>query len=200
MEPAPAGSTSMVVNGDSRRAIDDLSRKDFNWSIFSPPYPNNIDYTEVYKLEGWVLGFYTNADDLREQRLSTLRSHPSVRFPDIYLSGQSDLVKAMGALVQPMLDVIPKGRYELGRVQLVKGYFDDMLRVFQSIRRHMALEGRVACVVGNSVHATGTDQFVIASDLVLAAVGELAGFRVDEIRIARQLHRRGRGLRMYVRA
>jgi DNA modification methylase len=30
---------------------------DFDLILTSPPYPNNIDYSEVYKLELWLLGF-----------------------------------------------------------------------------------------------------------------------------------------------
>src|SRR5205823_14898652 len=46
--------------------------------VFSPPYPNNIDYTEVYKLEAWLLGFINSHEEFATQRLKTLYSHPSL--------------------------------------------------------------------------------------------------------------------------
>ncbi len=49
-------------------------------AVFSPPYPNNIDYTEVYKLENWFLRLIDSQATFRAQRLRTVRSHPSVHF------------------------------------------------------------------------------------------------------------------------
>ena len=190
---SPAGeSEASVLEGDAREELDGLAGQDFNWAIFSPPYPNNIDYTEVYKLEGWVLGFYSGPGDVRQQRLKTLRSHPSVLFPDVYLPKTPGVLAQMAPLLSPVLSAIPADRYAKGRTQLVRGYFADMFQVFHGLRRALAAGGRVACVVGNSVHGSGESQFVIASDVLLAAVAELAGLEVDEIRIARELHRRGR--------
>ena len=45
--------------------------------LTSPPYPNNIDYSEVYKLELWLLGFVNSSSQFLRLRKSTLRSHPT---------------------------------------------------------------------------------------------------------------------------
>jgi hypothetical protein len=49
-----------VVRGDGRRVADLLPhmRDRCDLVLFSPPYLNNIDYTEVYKLEAWLLGLF----------------------------------------------------------------------------------------------------------------------------------------------
>jgi hypothetical protein len=50
-------------------------------SCFSPPYLNCIDYTELYKIELWLMEHIASQEQFRETRLGTLRSHPSVKFP-----------------------------------------------------------------------------------------------------------------------
>ncbi|MBG6087867.1 SAM-dependent methyltransferase [Actinomadura viridis] len=183
-----------IVHGDARD-LDLLGRTErFEWIVFSPPYPNNIDYTEVYKIEAWALEEYSNAAEMKKQRLKTLRSHPSIRFPDEYHYKNNDHADEIDALLCPLLESVPSGRYERGRRQLILGYVDDMLRVLRSSRKLVARDGVCAIVVGNSVHGSGEDSFVIAADLLLARAAEFAGWSVEEIRVARHLSRRGAGV------
>jgi hypothetical protein len=180
--------TCDVREGDAR----DLSALPggADWTVFSPPYPNNIDYTEVYKTEAWVLGLYANPEEMRQQRLRTLRSHPSVRFADDYAfigsADQSDMV----SLIEPILESIPEDRYTVGRRQIVQGYADDMLSVMKGVYAKTRAGGRGCVVVGNSSHGTSGSHFVLAADLLVARVSELAGWTVDEIRVCRRPRRR----------
>lgn len=43
--------------------------------IFSPPYANCFDYTEIYKLELWFGDFVSDYSDLKSLRMTSLRSH-----------------------------------------------------------------------------------------------------------------------------
>lgn len=45
-------------------------------------------------------------------------------------------------------------------------------------------------VVGNSVHGTAEDPVMIASDVMLGRLAELAGFEVEVVLVARDLPRR----------
>ena len=180
--------TAHIRPGDAR----DLSNLpgDADWAFFSPPYPNNIDYTEVYKIEAWVLGLYSDMDDMKQQRLSTLRSHPSVKFADEYDYIGTEDESAISDLLTPILRAIPKGRYETGRHQVVKGYTDDMLRVMRSVHSKAKPGGRACVVVGNSSHGKSGEHYVLAADLLVASVSKLAGWTVDEIRVCRRPARR----------
>jgi hypothetical protein len=44
-------------------------------AIFSPPYPNSFDYTDIYNIELWVLGYLSSARENLVLRQATLRSH-----------------------------------------------------------------------------------------------------------------------------
>jgi hypothetical protein len=179
-----------VVLGDGRRPDDHHPTLRADVVLFSPPYPNNIDYTEVYKLENWFLGFLTSTTEFRQQRLRTVRSHPSVLFPADYDVSDNGYKEEFIHLVAPILDAIPMGRYQHQRRRLVRGYFDDMLATLMRLRPLVALDGRVVYVVGNSAHGHGDDAFVIAADIVIAALAEAAGFAVDQIVVARRPTRR----------
>lgn len=179
-----------VRAGDARHSAAHAGGRRFDWAVFSPPYPNNIDYTEVYKTEAWALELYESPADMRAQRLSTLRSHPSINFPDAYDFESSEHESEVENLVQPLLAAVPNDRYTRGRSQLIRGYVDDMHRVLLDTRTVMAPNGRAAVIVGNSAHGNAAHRFVVASDLLIARLAELSGWTVDEVRVARRPQRR----------
>ena len=65
-----------LVRGDSRTAIAGLGP--FDLAVFSPPYPNSFDYTDVYNIELWMLGYLRASDENRALRQSTLASHVQI--------------------------------------------------------------------------------------------------------------------------
>jgi hypothetical protein len=68
----------LVVQGDGRRPVEaGIEVRSVDIVFTSPPYPNNIDYTEVYKLELWLLGHVTTAAEFLALRRKTFRSHPT---------------------------------------------------------------------------------------------------------------------------
>src|SRR4051794_16308479 len=67
-----------VREGDGRTLLGaGLGHSSVDLFVTSPPYPNNIDYSEVYKLELWVFGFVKSKSEFLQLRKSTLRSHPT---------------------------------------------------------------------------------------------------------------------------
>lgn len=188
-----------VELGDGRLPIArETCSQDF--ALYSPPYPNNIDYTEVYKLELWILGFISSREEFRAQRLKTLRSHPSITFPDHAFAKKLGFKDRFDRIVQPILDHVPDDHYARGRRMVIEGYFDDLL---MSLYRQYSLlkrGGRIFCVIGNSIHGKKST-IVIAADLVASCIAELVGFDVERIAVARQLTRRETSLLMkpYVR-
>jgi hypothetical protein len=195
---ATAGSTSSsaeVVLGDGRypsRYIPEGFRPSL--VLFSPPYPNNIDYTEVYKMEAWLLGFIQTSEEFRAQRLSTLRSHPSVKFPERYgpsVNGhRQDFEESIGQLLQ----AIPETAQKRWRIPLIRGYFDDMLQALVECASVCREGASVVYVVGNSLHGSKGKTFLIAADLLLARLAESVGLAVERIVVARRPVRKAREL------
>ena len=186
-----SGVTGRVHLGDARTIQNVDLPEESDLILFSPPYPNNIDYTEVYKLEAWYLGYFRSAQAFTQQRRVTLRSHPSVKFEDSYTYKSSSVKSEFEHLVNPLLDAIPaKDRYTVGRQQVVRGWSDDMLAVLSGLRKKVSREGVLVAVVGNSSHGEDDTTLVIAADVLLARLGEMTGWKVEEIRMARRPTRR----------
>lgn len=159
--------------------------------LFSPPYPNNIDYTEVYKTELWAMGFVEDQAQFRAQRHATLRSHPSVKFTRPLAYRDDPRCEEIASLVAPLVESIaPESRYALALKRMVEGYADDMLKTFDAAWAALRPGGYCVYVVGNSVHGGKGSPLMIASDVLLGGLAEQAGFEVDGLHIARRLPRR----------
>jgi hypothetical protein len=194
-EDSPAHRTEItgkILLEDSRSSNPDsaeLGKVDL--AVFSPPYPNNIDYTEVYKLEAWLLGLIEDQTQFAAQRRRTMRSHGSLTWDDDYEFERSAALAQMSSLLDPLLGAIPAGdRYYQKRRQLVLGYADDMRRVIQSIYDRLRVGGVMACVVGNSLHGRPPNQILIAADLLIATIADMCGFVVTRLEVARYPSRR----------
>lgn len=165
--------------------------------VFSPPYLNCIDYTEVYKLELWLLEHVKDQAGFKGIRRGSLRSHPSVRFAE---------VNAFCELDSPVVDLVADlsgwvttygSRREVGAV--VRQYFEDMFSVYQQQFRALRSGGVSVCVVANSTFSrrrrTGEDRFEewrlpILTDVLLAHLATGAGFESVELWSARDLRPR----------
>jgi hypothetical protein len=188
----PVPSRASVHQADARAAGHTLREAGpFDLIIFSPPYPNNIDYTEVYKLEAWLLGFYTDQTGFTAQRWRTLRSHASLDFGDAPMGLSETLRDSAAAVIAPVLRAaVSDSRYAAARQRTISGYSYDMLATLVNLHRAAADESQLVYVVGNSLHGSDKDGLLIAADLLIARLAELAGFTITELAVARVPSRR----------
>jgi hypothetical protein len=185
-----------VTLGDGR-SLDglDLADSSVDLLVTSPPYPNNIDYNEVYKLEMWFLGLAHNSQQFLDLRRATFRSHPTCSpfdpaadqsFRSMLSSGP--LHKLIGTVVAKVTAIEEARRR--GRLKVLLGYIYD---TWMSLRSHLKVlkpHAYAFYVVGNSLHGATNNPYLIPTDLILATLAELVGFRVHKILIARGLQRR----------
>lgn len=135
-----------VLRGDSRLLIQEIGPVDA--AIFSPPYPNSFDYTDVYNLELWVLGYLDDASANRSLRRATLRSHVQASFasPSVVPTG------LLATTVDQLVDA--RARLWDSRIpEMVLGYFEDMEMILRGLHRQMRHGGRIVMVVGDSRYA-----------------------------------------------
>lgn len=190
IEQSRGASRGRIVLGDGRTPQLAFPRLRPTVVLFSPPYPNNIDYTEVYKLEAWFLGLIESQAAFRAQRLRTLRSHPSILFAQDYPASSNGYRKDIAELLDPLLLSIPSGRYALARERLVRGYFEDLLQVLSNASKMQRSGDRLVYVVANSAHGTKDKPLIIAADVLIARIAEMVGYRVDRLAVARRPARR----------
>ena len=177
-----------VEHGDGRRADRIFSGRQFDVIFFSPPYLNNIDYTEVYKIELWLLEFLRSQTQMLAQRRRTFRSHPSCKFP-IFADADVDEVKrVLGPRFGRLLEYAANGEHWRGR--LFSEYFADMLRTLRGCYKLLSPSGRLFLVIGNSLHGNSDYPIPVATDLWTYDLARAVGFTVHDILIGRQFHRK----------
>ena len=144
--------------------------------IFSPPYANCFDYTEIYKLELWFGDFVSDYHELKELRKVAIRSHLSSDFglnKNNYIRTESSEFFISEVEKRPLWDKrIPR---------MLKLYFNDMFSVLDKCFSSLKKDGFCSIVIGNSAYGG----VVIPSDLLLAEYAKSIGFKVEKIEIDR---------------
>lgn len=144
--------------------------------IFSPPYANCFDYTEIYKLELWFGRFVSEYTDLKKLRCSSLHSH---------LNGNLNVeVQSKSKILSTLLEKLQeKELWDKKIPKMLQLYYDDMFCVLDECYQALADGGFCCIVVGNSAYGG----IVFPADLILAEYAERIGFRVDKIEVDRYI-------------
>lgn len=149
-----------LIRGDSRNALKRLH--DIDLAVFSPPYPNSFDYTDVYNVELWMLGYLTAPDDNMRLRMSTLSSH--VQLLRDYAEPPAS------PLLQTVLSSLVKNRSDLWNPWLpnmVGAYFSDIKGILDDVHAAVRPNGRSWIVVGDSAYA---DILVPTAQIILETI------------------------------
>ena len=166
-----------LVRGDSRKAIEGLGP--FDLAIFSPPYPNSFDYTDVYNIELWMLGYLTDAATNRALRESTLASHVQIhrKFPAAPVGSQR-LTDTLGALNAVKADLwnphIPA---------MVGGYFAEMTEITNQLARALRPGASIWAVVGDSRYAG----IAVNVGEILGELARHRGLEVERLETLREM-------------
>jgi hypothetical protein len=180
-----------VIVGDGRMPSQlGVDENSVDLIVTSPPYPNNIDYSEVYKLELWLLGFVRTYDEFLELRKSTVRSHPTSELTGSHTEFVSETRHGRLKLLFDPIFERTESSDEKWRHRLLLGYFDDMWISLKEQFRCLKRNGRAIVVVGNSLHGGHHLPYLIPTDLALAMIAERLGFCVERVYVARNLMRR----------
>lgn len=187
----PSPRVPKVVLGDGRRPLQyGIAPRSIDLIITSPPYPNNIDYTEVYKLELWLLGLVCSQDDFLSLRKSTFRSHPTCNTPEDVRKFDAAIRRGyLKTILAPIVERVQDIK-EPWRKRVLLGYFSDIWISLEQQRKCLRKGGYSVIVVGNSLHGSAVSPYLIPSDIVIAQIAERMGFNVRDIIISRPLKRR----------
>jgi hypothetical protein len=154
------------------------------FTMFSPPYLNTFDYTEIYKLELWFLDFVKNYDDFKKLRAKTLRSHNLYKWQPTKIWQHNSL----NAIIR---NIEGQCLWSKSLPTMIQGYFDDMYLSLLNLNKVLQNNAHCVIVVGNSSYGNTP----IPTDLLLSRASVDAGFEVEEIRIARQRYTSAQQLR-----
>lgn len=136
----------IVLQGDSRQLLSRVGPVD--QITCSPPYPNSFDYTDVYNLELWMLGYLTSFDDNRELRQSTLSSHVQISRDFAAAPRCRRLDRTMRALRRAQ-----ESLWDPRIPAMVGAYFADLQGLMRTCAQLLPSKGQAWFVVGDSQYA-----------------------------------------------
>ncbi|MFD2174848.1 hypothetical protein [Rhodobacter lacus] len=151
----------------------------FDVSVFSPPYPNSFDYTDVYNVELWMMGYLKSRENNIELRKKTITSHLQVTRPF------SVLAEKPASLMQALFE-LEKRREHLWDKRItgmLETYFFEMSNLLRRLLTSKKPKGRVWIIVGNSQYA-GVE---IETGQILAEIAEDMGFSIVMNEVSRKL-------------
>jgi len=152
-----------LLRGDSRTMLDQVKSVDF--AILSPPYPNSFDYTDIYNLELWMLGYLSSRPDNLSLRGKTLRSHVQIhREFSTDTLGSKSLARTYRHLCR-----VREELWNPHIPEMICAYFSDMQTIMTKLKVKLRKGGKAFLAVGNSKYAgVMVDTETILQDIALA--------------------------------
>lgn len=170
-------SRHVFINADSRIALNGVGGG-FDLVVFSPPYLNSFDYSDVYRPELFLGNFVNDNLQLRELRSKTLRSHVQYSWSS-YDSSMSSRVAALVEELRARVHLLWDKRIP----SMVDSYFADLGRVISRAYDLAAPGATMWIVVSTSAYA-GLE---IPVDLLLAEISHVIGWRLKGVHVLREL-------------
>lgn len=155
---------------------EELADNSIEGIVFSPPYANCFDYTEIYKLELWFGNFVSSYSELKKLREISLHSHLNGNL-NIEVDNHSMFLSDL------LTELKTKNLWDKKIPQMLKLYYDDMFKVVDECYRVLHDKGFCCIVVGNSAYGG----VVFPADLILAEYAKKVGFTVDKIEVDRYI-------------
>ncbi|MCR5193032.1 MAG: DNA modification methylase [Bacteroidales bacterium] len=164
--------------GDVRKNIDKVPDNSLDLIITSPPYLNSRDYTDIYMLELKVLQLVNSHEDLQALRKNTIRSHVQVKYSNVEPIDNPRLRRCL----KDMKESDAKS-WNSDILNMICGYFEDMQLLFSAFAKKMRSGSVIYFNVANSAYF-GVE---VPVDYIIADIAEECGFKVREIRKARNI-------------
>lgn len=137
----------LLLRGDSRELVGAAPEAEF--SLFSPPYPNSFDYTDIYNVELWLLGYLASSAENRSLRESTLRSHVQIKRSYEGEIPPSPTLKKTAKALERYTGKL----WNADIPAMVHAYFSDMAKIIKGLSLTMASQADIMMVIGDSRYA-----------------------------------------------
>ncbi|WP_321827519.1 DNA methyltransferase [Maribacter dokdonensis] len=170
-----------IKTGDSRKLIKKLNSK-FKLCITSPPYLNTFDYTDIYRPELFLSGFINSSEELRKLRYETVRSHVQVRWNKPKLNDFGIHFNDVFKKISDKRDLLMHKNIP----DMISAYFEDMQGIFIDLKQKADTGASLWFVVSTSAYANEH----IPVDLILADIATKVGWKLKEIGVLREIHKR----------
>lgn len=178
----PINQETNIINGDCRKILSTHSLNEFKLCVTSPPYLNTFDYTDIYRPELFLGKFVTNAEELYNLRLRTVRSHIQAKWDKPELSDFGILYQKSIEHIKGNSDKIMHKNIPL----MIQAYFEDMFNILKMLKNKAMKDAQIWFVVSNSAYA----DMEIPVDLIIGDIASKAGWYLKEIGVLRYINKR----------
>lgn len=170
--------TRDITQGDTRKLLQASEHDSADLIIFSPPYLNSFDYSDIYRPELFLGKFVKDNSELMQLRKQTLRSHVQCKW-DRKDSSTSPWVTGIVQKLTAKQDTL----WNANIPQMVSSYFYDMEEVLKQSYRIAKQNSQLWFVVSTSAYS-GVE---IPVDLILADIATTHGWELDSVNALRKL-------------
>lgn len=168
----------IYIEGDSRVSLQQLQHDVADLIIFSPPYLNSFDYSDIYRPELFLGDFVKSNADLRKIRGKTVRSHVQYKWNTTDKSS-SNWARDIAEQVKEHDDTL----WNKDIPNMINAYFFDMEQIFKESYRIASKNAQMWFVVATSAYA-GVE---IPVDLILADIATKQGWELMSVNALRKL-------------
>lgn len=165
-------------SGDSRTEMKKIEKSSADLIVFSPPYLNSFDYSDIYRPELFLGGYVSDNIELREIRKHTLRSHVQYKWKTHDKSSSMWAQKVAGE-IENKKDFL----WNKDIPSMVNDYFYDMEKILAESYRIASKGAQLWFVVSTSAYA-GIE---IPVDLILADIATNQGWTLNSVNALRKL-------------
>lgn len=166
-----------LLRGDARSKVPEVGEIDI--ALFSPPYPNSFDYTDIYNIELWVLGYLKSKRDNLDLREATLRSHVQIGRDMSWDGLESPLLRKTVDKLVARCDQL----WNKNLPDMIGAYFFDLHSILRQLRGKMRSDGAVVMTIGDSRYAN----VLVDVGEILSELAPSAGYRCEAIQPIRAM-------------
>lgn len=166
----------LLKQGDTRVLLKQIENMSVDLVIFSPPYLNSFDYSDIYRPELFLGKFVSDNDELMKIRKNTLRSHVQCKWETVETSNSAWVKNLVNRLKKREL-------WNKNIPQMVSSYFYDMEIVLKESYRIANKNAQLWFVVSTSAYG-GIE---IPVDLILADIASKQGWELVSVYALRKL-------------
>lgn len=179
LESMPLDNVNKVFHkGDARDSFKKVEGNIADLIVFSPPYLNSFDYSDVYRPELFLGRFVESNDELRKIRAKTLRSHVQYKWENNDIPN-SVWANEISKKVNERSDYL----WNKDIPKMINCYFFDMEKIIEESYRVARKGASLWFVISTSAYA-GIE---IPVDLILADIAVRKGWELIGVNALRKL-------------
>jgi DNA modification methylase len=170
-----------VINGDARSIQTLLDKHSVDFAITSPPYPGDVEYTRLFRLEMYFLDFVKTFADVRAIKKQMLRGSPKNIFKE---DNNEQLVASFQSIQDVSAGVAEKVKdkqWGWDYPRMIREYFGDMFACLQGLYEVLRPNGHALLIVGDQT----VKGAVIPTGRIIAEIGAHLGYAESYVELYR---------------